>query len=286
MAILLDDQTRVLVQGITGRKGRAFTEQMILDGTQVVAGVTPNKGGEWGVRGRPVFDSVRAAVNATEANTSVIAVGAGSAVDAIYEAADAGIRLIVCVTDGIPIVDMLRVTESLRASGVRLIGANAPGVLIPHVGSAGMIPMAIARRGSTALIARSGSLLMYITAHLSALGIGQSALVGIGGDPVIGTTFVDVLMLLEDDLDTERIILLGEIGGRAEFAAADYIRASMTKPVYALIVGQSAPPGVRLGHPSAPVDHDADRADLKSAALRAASVQVARTAADLFALLS
>ncbi len=285
MAILIDHTTRVLVQGITGRKGRTFADQMIADGTNVVGGVTPHKGGEWGVRGRPVFDSVRSAVNATEANTSVIAVGAGSAVDAIYEAADAGIHVIVCITDGIPMLDMMRLNDSLRGSVTRLIGANAPGIAVPATVSVGMIPAAITQQGTTGLIARSGSLLMFIAAGMTARGIGQSTVVGIGADAVVGTSFIELLSLFEDDLETERVVMLGEIGGRAEIDAAAYIRARMTKPVYALVVGQNVPRGVRIGHSGAIIERDDDTAQAKMSALRAAGVEVAENADDLYAML-
>lgn len=286
MSILIDKNTRVLVQGITGHKGRAFAEQMIDDGTNVVGGVTPLKGGDWGARGRPVFDSVRSAINATEADASLIAVSAPNAVDAIYEAADAGIQLIVCITEGIPMLDMMRLTETLRASGTRLIGANAPGVLVPGVSSIGMIPAALSITGSTGIVARSTSLLMQVTHDLTSRSIGQSTLVGIGGDPVVGTSFIDVLALFEEDLQTERVVLIGEIGGRAELDAADYVQARMTKPVYALMVGNSAPHGVRVGHYGALIEDERDTATSKIDAMRASGVQVAVTPDDLYAMLS
>ncbi|MFN8531874.1 MAG: succinate--CoA ligase subunit alpha [Anaerolineae bacterium] len=284
MAIFIDKSTRVLVQGMTGREGRSYTEQMIAYGTHVVGGVTPNKGGEWGVRGRPVFDTVRSAVNATEANASVIAVAASNAVDAIYEAIDANIPLIVCITEGIPMLDMMRLHEYLPRTNSRLIGANCPGVLSPGECSLGIIPGYVAMHGTTGIVSRSSSLLYEVAYTLSARGIGQSTLVGVGGDPVIGTSFVEVLQEFEDDPDTERVILIGEIGGHMEIEAAAYVKAHMTKPVYALIVGSSAPYYIRMGHAGALIEQDDETAAAKVAVLRDAGIRTADSLPDFYAL--
>ncbi|MDX2162588.1 MAG: succinate--CoA ligase subunit alpha [bacterium] len=284
MSILIGKNTRVLVQGMTGREGRTAAEQMIAYGTDVVGGVTPYKGGEWGVRGRPVFDSVRSAVNATEANASLITVAAPQAVDAIYEAVDAGIGLIACITEGIPMLDMMRLIDVLRTTSTRLIGANSPGLLAPEQSSLGIVPGYITRRGSIGIVSRSSSLMYEIAYGLTIRGFGQSTLVGIGGDPVIGTTFVDILDLFEEDLETEQIILIGEIGGDLEQQAADFIKTRMTKPVYGLVVGHSAPHRVRMGHAGASIERAEETAAAKVSALRAAGVRTADTLAELFAL--
>ncbi|NJO84725.1 MAG: succinate--CoA ligase subunit alpha [Blastochloris sp.] len=276
MSILTRDDTRLIVQGITGREGSYHTRQMMLYGTNVVGGVTPGKGGEW-EHGKPVFDTVTAAIDATGANASLIAVSAPAAADAIYEAIDAGMALIVCITDGIPVLDMVRVYTYLQGHSARLIGPNSPGILSPGECSIGIIPTGIARAGTVGIVSRSGSLMYEVISALTDADIGQSTCVGIGGDPVIGTRFVDVLQMFEDDPQTDRIIMLGEIGGRDEIAAAEYIKARITKPVSALIAGRSAPAGVRMGHAGAVVDEPASTAIEKIDALRSAGVQIADT---------
>lgn len=285
MAILIDEETLVIVQGITGREGGYHTAQMIAYGTQIVGGVTPGKGGEW-LHGKPVFDSVASAVEATGANTSIVYVQAPDAADALYEAIDAKIPLIVCVTEGVPLHDMLKVCAHLRTSGSsRLIGPNCPGVLSPGRSKVGIIPGFIARPGDVGVVSRSGTLTYDVVAQLTAAGIGQSTIVGIGGDPTIGTNFVDVLAMFEDDPQTNSVILIGEIGGRAEIDAANFIRARMTKPVYACIVGASAPERTHIGHAGAIVIERETSAAAKIEALRAAGVIVADAPDQLVDLL-
>jgi succinyl-CoA synthetase alpha subunit len=274
MAILIDNNTRLLVQGITGREGLFHTEQMIEYGTNVVGGVTPGKGGEW-VLGKPVFDTVKAAREATGANTSVIYVPAAFAADAIYEAIDAGIDLIVCITEGIPIRDMMQVRARLDQSKSRLVGPNCPGLLTPGQAKVGIMPGHIAMPGSVGVVSRSGTLTYEVVYALTQRGIGQSTCVGIGGDPINGTSFIDVLQMFEDDPQTEKVVLIGEIGGTEEEKAAHFIATAMTKPVVAFIAGQTAPPGKRMGHAGAIVEGGSGTAAEKIAALRAAGVTVA-----------
>lgn len=274
MAILADKNSRVIVQGITGREGSFHTGKMIEYGTNVVGGSTPGKGGEW-VHGKPVFDTVKAAVDATAADTSMILVPAPFAADAIYEAIDAKIKLIVCLTEGIPLIDMMRVYEYLKASDSRLIGPNCPGLLTPGQAKIGFMPGYIGKPGSIGVVSKSGTLTYETVAALTANGFGQSTCVGIGGDPVIGTTFVEVLRMFEDDPETEKVVLMGEIGGRAEIDAAEFIKAKMTKPVVAFIAGRSAPPNTRMGHAGAIVEGGAGGADEKIEALRSAGVLIA-----------
>ncbi|GAB4419958.1 MAG: succinate--CoA ligase subunit alpha [Anaerolineae bacterium] len=274
MAILIDHNTRLLVQGITGREGLFHTEQMIEYGTNVVGGVTPGKGGEW-VLGKPVFDTVKAAREATGANTSVIYVPAAFAADAIYEAIDAEIDLIVCITEGIPIRDMMQVRARLDQSKSRLIGPNCPGLLTPGQAKVGIMPGHIAMPGSVGVVSRSGTLTYEVVYALTQRGIGQSTCVGIGGDPINGTSFIDVLQMFEDDPQTEKVVLIGEIGGTEEEKAAQFIATTMTKPVVAFIAGQTAPPGKRMGHAGAIVEGGSGTAAEKIAALQAAGVTVA-----------
>ncbi|MEO8394688.1 MAG: succinate--CoA ligase subunit alpha [Chloroflexota bacterium] len=275
MSILVDEKTQVIVQGITGREGSFHTAQMISYGTQVVGGVTPGKGGEW-INGKPVFDTVASAVEATGANTSIIYVNAPYATDAIYEAIDAEIPLIVCITEGIPLVDMLKVHAHLRQNHVsRLIGPNCPGVLTPGQSKVGIIPGFIAQSGDVGVVSRSGTLTYDVVYRMTQAGIGQSSIIGIGGDPIIGTSFVDVLEMFEDDPDTNRVVLIGEIGGRAEIDAANFIRARMTKPVFACVVGKSAPERTRMGHAGAIVIERETSAITKIEALRGAGAIVA-----------
>ncbi|MDX2140469.1 MAG: succinate--CoA ligase subunit alpha [Chloroflexota bacterium] len=274
MAILADKNTRLLVQGITGREGSFHTEKMIEFGTNVVGGVTPGKGGEW-VHGKPVFDTVKSAKEATDANASIIYVAANFAADAMFEAIDAGIELIVCITEGIPVYDMLRVYDYLKHSKSRLIGPNCPGLLTPGQAKVGIMPGYIAKPGNIGVVSKSGTLTYEVVYALSEAGMGQSTCVGIGGDPVIGTNFVDVLEMFENDPQTEKICLMGEIGGRAEIDAANYIKAHMTKPVAAFIAGRTAPPGTRMGHAGAIVEGGEGTAEEKIEALRAAGVRIA-----------
>lgn len=271
MAILANRETRVLVQGITGREGSFHTQQMIDYGTNIVGGVTPGKGGEW-VYGKPVFDTVTAAVDATGANASVIFVNAPYAADAIFEAAEAGLSLIVCITEGIPIRDMVSVIAFLRDRPTRLIGPNCPGLLIPGQTKIGIMPSHIATPGNIGIVSRSGTLTYEVMYALTQAGIGQSACIGIGGDPILGMNFVEVLSLFEEDPQTEQIVLIGEIGGRAEIDAANFIRSRMTKPVTAFIAGKTAPPDTHMG---ALLGRGEGTAAEKTSALQAAGARIA-----------
>lgn len=274
MSILVNKETRLIVQGITGREGQFHTEQMVAYGTNVVAGVTPGKGGEW-VDKIPVFDTVHGAVEATGANATVIYVPARFAADAIYEAADAGVPLIVCITEGIPILDMIQVRAFLDQKGVRLIGPNCPGLLTPGEAKVGIMLGNIAIPGTVGVVSRSGTLTYEVIDALTRAGIGQSTAVGIGGDPIKGTDFIDVLKLFEDDPLTEQIVLIGEIGGTDEEAAARYIAENITKPVVAFIAGRTAPPGKRMGHAGAIVEGGQGTAEEKIKALESVGVKVA-----------
>ncbi len=274
MSILVNKDTRVLVQGITGREGSFHTEQMIAYGTNVVGGVTPGKGGEW-IGQVPVFDTVKTAVDATGANCSVIYVPARFAADAILEAADAGIPLIVCITEGIPILDMLKVRAFLDQKGVRLVGPNCPGLLTPGEAKVGIMPGHIAKPGNVGVVSRSGTLTYEVVDALTKRGMGQSTCVGIGGDPINGTDFIDVLAMFEDDPATEKIVLIGEIGGTDEERAARFIAERVTKPVVGFIAGRTAPPGKRMGHAGAIVEGGTGTAEEKIRALEAVGVKVA-----------
>jgi len=276
MSILVNKDTRLVVQGITGREGAFHTEQMIAYGTKVVAGVTPGKGGGWAVGNVPIFDTVHEAVEATGANTSIIYVPARFAPDAILEAADAGIEVIVCITEGIPTLDMLKVRAYLDGTRARLIGPNCPGVITPGEAKVGIMPGHIHTGGPVGVVSRSGTLTYEVVYALTVRGIGQSTAVGIGGDPIIGTTFVDVLQLFEKDPGTEQVILIGEIGGTDEEKAAEFIADRMSKPVTAFIAGQTAPPGKRMGHAGAIISGGKGTAADKIAALQDAGVRVAR----------
>ncbi len=276
MSILIDKDTRLLVQGITGREGLFHTARMVEFGTQVVAGVTPEKGGEWVLGGKvPVFDTVLMAVEATGANTSVIFVPARFAADAILEAADAGIKLIVCITEGIPVQDMMQVRRYLDQSEARLVGPNCPGLLSPDQSKVGIIPGHIALPGTVGVVSRSGTLTYEILHALKQNDMGVSTCVGIGGDPINGTSFVDALALFEADPFTEQIVLIGEIGGSDEEKAAEYISEHMTKRVAAFIAGVSAPPGKRMGHAGAIVEGGEGTAEEKIKALKKAGVATA-----------
>ncbi len=250
MSILVDKNTRLLVQGITGREGAYHTRQMLEYGTNVVAGVTPGRGGEK-AEGVPVFDTVKEAVAATRANVSVIYVPARFAPDSIIEAVDAGIPLVVCITEGIPVRDMIPVYHYVKMKGARLIGPNCPGLITPGEAKVGIIPGYILTPGNIGVVSKSGTLTYEVVNALTLKGMGQSTAVGIGGDPIIGTSFIDILELFQNDPKTEKIVMLGEIGGNAEILAAQYVKEFVTKPVYGFIAGVTAPPGKRMGHAGA-----------------------------------
>jgi len=277
MSILVDKNTRLLVQGITGNEGDFHTRQMVAYGTKVVAGVTPGKGGEWVLNGKiPVFDSIRLAVNARGANVSVIFVPARFAADAMFESADAGIHLIVCITEGIPVQDMMRVRNYLDQKGVRLVGPNCPGLLTPGEAKVGIIPGDIAIPGNVGVVSRSGTLTYEVLYALKQENMGVSTCVGIGGDPVNGTNFVDCLEMFEEDPNTEQVVLIGEIGGSEEEKAAEFIADRMTKPIVGFIAGQTAPPGKRMGHAGAIIEGGSGLAADKIRALEMAGVEVAQ----------
>ncbi len=278
MSILVDKNTRLLVQGITGREGTFHTNQMIAFGTNVVGGVVPGKGGqtfEGEGANVPIFDSVREAAEATGANASIIFVPARFATDAMYEAADAGLPLVVCLTEHIPVLDMIAVRAYLDQRNTRLIGPNCPGLITPGGAKVGIIPGSIVSPGSVGLVSRSGTLTYEVVYALTQRGIGQSTCVGIGGDPIKGMDFIEVLRLFEDDPETSEVIMIGEIGGNAEEQAAAFIRDNMSKRVTAFIAGRTAPAGRRMGHAGAIVEGKSGTAEGKIAALQAAGVQVA-----------
>lgn len=280
MSIMVNRENFVIVQGITGREGNHYAHEMMQYGTNIVAGVSPGKGGDW-VHGKPVFDSVVAAVDATGANTSVIFVAAPTASDAIYEAIDAGIGLIICITEGIPVLEMMRIREYVSHTRTRLIGPNCPGVLSPAEASIGIIPGYLARPGKVGVVSRSGTLMYEIVHALTNVGIGQSTIIGIGGDPILGTSFVDVLMMFEEDPATEKVVLIGEIGGRSEIDAAEFIKSRMTKPVFGYIAGKTAPHGILMGHAGAVIQDEKSAANAKIAALKAAGVRIADNPQEL-----
>ena len=287
MSILIDKNTRLLVQGITGNEGLFHTQHMLAYGTNVVAGVTPGKGGEWVLEGKvPVFDSVRIAHEATGVNTSVIFVPARFAADAIYEAADAGILLIVCITEGIPIQDMMRVRNYLDQKGIRLVGPNCPGLLTPGEAKVGIIPGDISMPGNIGVVSRSGTLTYEVLYALKLVGLGTTTCIGIGGDPINGTSFIDVLGMFEADPHTDKIVLIGEIGGTDEEKAAEFIADHLTKPVAAFIAGQTAPPGKRMGHAGAIVESGSGTAADKIKALQDVGVQVASHPEEIAELLA
>lgn len=279
MSILVNKNTKVVVQGITGREGEFHTKQMIAYGTQVVAGVTPGKGGST-ILEVPIFDTVKDAVIATGANASAIYVPARFAADAAYEGIDAGLDLIVCITDGIPTQDMILVVNALKASKSRLIGPNCPGIISPEESKIGIIPGNIAKKGNIGVVSRSGTLTYEIVNDLTKSGFGQSTCIGIGGDPILGMRFIDILPLFEADPETKAIVLLGEIGGTDEEVAAEYIK-TMTKPVVAFISGRTAPPGKRMGHAGAIISGGKGTAEAKLAAFAAAKVPVADTTQEI-----
>ena len=286
MSIFADEKTRLLVQGITGREGSFHARQMLEYGTAVVAGVTPGKGGQRFEDKVPVFDTVAEAVAATKANTTVIYVPPMAAAAAIIEAADAGIPLIVCITEGIPVMHMSRTMPFVRSRGVRLIGPNCPGLITPgSKAKIGIIPGNICTPGRVGLVSRSGTLTYEVVNHLTRAGIGQSTCVGIGGDPIIGTNFMDCLRAFQDDLGTDAIVMIGEIGGTDEQNAAQFVKAHVRKPVVGFIAGQTAPKGRRMGHAGAIISGSSGTAEEKLAALDAAGIGIMRRPVDVIELL-
>ncbi len=284
MSIFINRDTRLVVQGITGRDGSFHTRQMIEYGTRVVAGVTPGKGGQKFEGSVPVFNTVSEAVEATGANTSVIYVPPALAAGAIFEAVDAGIGLVVCITEGIPTVDMMRVMPFVRERGARLIGPNCPGLITPGQAKVGIIPGQICAPGRVGLVSRSGTLTYEVVNHLTQNGIGQSTCVGIGGDPIIGTNFIDVLAAFQNDPETDAIVMMGEIGGTDEQKAAGFVKAKVTKPVVGFIAGQTAPPGRRMGHAGAIISGSSGTAAEKMAAFRDNGIAVMERPVDVVAL--
>jgi succinyl-CoA synthetase alpha subunit len=280
VSILIDEKTRLLVQGITGGEGSFHTRRCIDYGTKVVAGVTPGKGGTK-MDEVPVFNTVERAVAETGANTSIIFVPAAFAADAILEAADAGIPLIVCITEGIPTLDMVMVSNYLKQKGARLIGPNCPGLLSAGKCKVGIMSGDIFLKGNVGVVSRSGTLTYEAVSQLTTLGIGQTTCIGLGGDPIIGTVFIDALELFEKDPDTEAVVLIGEIGGNQEQRAAEFIRSKMTKPVVAFVAGASAPPGRRMGHAGAIITGASGRAQDKMDALAAVGVTVTKSPAEI-----
>lgn len=285
MSILIGTRTRLVVQGITGRDGSFHASQMMAYGTNVVAGVTPGKGGQRFQDKVPVFDSVAEAVSATAANTSVIYVPPAGAAGAIYEAVDAGVELVVCITEGVPVLDMTRVMPFVREHGARLIGPNCPGAITPGEAKVGIIPGQICTPGRVGLVSRSGTLTYEVVHQLTRNGIGQSTCVGIGGDPIIGTNFIDCLRAFQDDPDTDAIVMMGEIGGTDEQQAAAFVKEYVRKPVVGFIAGQTAPPGRRMGHAGAIISGSSGTAAEKMAAFEAAGIAVMQRPADVVPLL-
>ncbi|RJP68309.1 MAG: succinate--CoA ligase subunit alpha [Ignavibacteriales bacterium] len=280
MSILVDKKTRLVVQGITGGEGSFHTDQMAEYGTKVVAGVTPGKGGQ-SINGIPVYNTVDDAVKMQKANTSVIFVPPAFAADAILEAANAGIKLIICITEGIPAKDMVDVFNSIKNKKVRLVGPNCPGVISPGLAKVGIMPGFIHKKGRVGVVSRSGTLTYEAVKQLTDLGIGQSTCVGIGGDPIIGSQFKDIIKLFNEDKDTDGIIMIGEIGGTAEEEAASFIKKNVTKPVVGFIAGRTAPPGRRMGHAGAIISGGKGTAAEKMAAMKKAGIKVVESPAEI-----
>ncbi len=280
MSILINKNTKVIVQGITGRDGSFHAGKMKTYGTNVVGGVSPGKGGQE-VHGIPVFNTVEEAVAATGANTSIIFIPAALAADAILEAAEANIELVIAISEGVPTLDMVRITPYLTKKGTKLIGPNCPGLISPDESLVGILPGDIFAKGNIGLMSRSGTLTYAVVYQLTRNGLGQSTCVGIGGDPVAGLYYQEILQMFQDDPDTDAIVLIGEIGGDAEERAAEYIRRHITKPVVAFIAGQSAPPGKRMGHAGAIISSGSGSAEEKIAAFEAVGVPVARITSEV-----
>jgi succinyl-CoA synthetase alpha subunit len=280
MSVLVNENTRLLVQGFTGKEATFHAQQSIAYGTKVVGGVVPGKGGQTHL-GLPVFNTVAEAVKETGANASVIFVPPPYAAEAIMEAADAGIPLVVCITEGIPTLDMVKVWTYLRNRSTRLIGPNCPGIISPDKCKIGIMPGHIHKAGNVGVVSRSGTLTYEAVGQLTKLGIGQSTCIGIGGDPIIGTSFTDAIALFNDDPDTHAIVMIGEIGGNAEETAADYVKQNVKKPVVGFIAGQTAPPGRRMGHAGAIISGGSGKASDKIAAMEAAGITVCATPADI-----
>jgi succinyl-CoA synthetase alpha subunit len=285
MSIFIDESTRLVVQGITGRDGSFHTRQMMEYGTDVVAGVTPGKGGQTFDDSVPVFDTVVEAVSERGANTSVVYVPAAFAADAVLEAAEAGIELIVCISEGVPVQDMMRVLPFVKERGARLIGPNCPGLITPGVCKVGILPGQIVTPGPVGVVSRSGTLTYEVVFQLTRAGIGQTTCVGIGGDPLIGTDFVDCLEAFEADPDTKAVCMIGEIGGTDEQVAAEFVRDSMSKPVVGFIAGRTAPPGRRMGHAGAIISGSEGTAEEKMRAFRECGIAVAELPADFVGLI-
>jgi succinyl-CoA synthetase alpha subunit len=285
VSIFIDTSTRLIVQGITGRDGSFHAKQMIEYGTTVVAGVTPGKGGQRFETAVPIFNTVEAAVRETRANATVIYVPPAFAADAMMEAADAGVSLIVCITEGVPVLDMTRVFPFVRARGARLIGPNCPGLISPGQSKVGIIPGRICTPGPVGLVSRSGTLTYEVVYHLTRAGLGQTTCVGIGGDPINGTNFIDCLDAFERDSSTKSVVMIGEIGGTDEQDAARFVREKMKKPVVGFIAGQTAPPGRRMGHAGAIISGSAGTAAEKIAAFQEAGMGVAKRPVDVVQLI-
>jgi succinyl-CoA synthetase alpha subunit len=280
MSVLVDKKTRVVVQGLTGREGSFHSQQMIDYGTKIVAGVTPGKGGTKHL-GVPIFDTVAEAGRETGATASIAFVPPAFAADAILEAIDAGLPLAICIAEGIPVLDMVRVAAALKNSTTRLIGPNCPGIISPGQCKLGIMPGSIHKRGNVGVVSRSGTLTYEAVGQLTGLGIGQSTCIGIGGDPIIGTSFLDAIRMFNDDPETQAIVMIGEIGGNAEEVAADFIKKHVKKPVVGFIAGQTAPPGRRMGHAGAIISGGKGTAKEKYAALRAAGIHTVQSPAEI-----
>lgn len=284
MSILINESTRLIVQGITGRDGSFHTQKMKEYGTNVVAGTSPGKGGTE-ILGVPVFNTVYEAVEKTQANTSIIFVPARFAADAIMEAADAGVKLIICISEGVPTIDVIEAYRFVELKGAMLIGPNCPGLMSPGKSLVGILPGQIFKKGNVGVISRSGTLTYEVVYHLTSSGMGQSSAIGMGGDPVVGLYFKDLLEMLQNDPETDAIVMIGEIGGNAEEQAAEYIKKYVTKPVVGFIAGQSAPPGKQMGHAGAIISSGSGTATEKITALEAAGVKVAKEPSEIPALL-